>query len=295
MEITNNFNNITISEDIERLVLECQKLLLEFFKNNAQNFDSSKFERMKEVFSTFSVVSKSKEDIHYRGARCNHETNTIEISRDANVYSGEIDKGITKEYKIMSFIIHEYGHAFSGGANLRFRTIEEGMQISLEENVMNYYFKTRGINAEHRNIGYGSNRKSLTKTLLYVLSKDNQDINAISEYLFGDKQKFISMFFTEEYVKNNNLTIDELQSKLSNKELNIQFPNEFTDIDESSIYCDDNDIIHSLWLQNFVEEDILTDDDFKDITSKKGMKEKYKQKYGKEVVVDSDYSSVKTL
>ncbi len=219
MEMPNNSNNVTISEDIKYLVLESQKLLLEFFKNNAQNFDPSKFERMKEVFSTFSVVyispAEDTENSRLGGGRCNGETKTISINKEMVVYLGEKENGITKEYKIMACIIHEYGHAFSNEFGLNSKTIEEGMQIFLEEKVMEYYFKTRGIPAKHRNVGGKTSYKSLAKTLLYVLSKDNQDIDALSEYLFGDKQKFFGMFFSEDFIKNKNLNVNKCLLRVS--------------------------------------------------------------------------------
>ncbi len=162
----NDSNNITISKDIEHLVLESQKILLEFFTINSQNFDSNKINRMKEIFSTFSVVYISPDEAQrprLKAARCNHDTKTIEINKENRLYCGS--RGMTKEFQIMAQIIHEYGHAFTGITDQYSGVTEEGMVICLEEKVMDYYFKTRGIFAEHENVGYTCSMKSFSKTL----------------------------------------------------------------------------------------------------------------------------------
>ena len=285
VEKNNNSNNIVISKDIESLVLESQKILLEFFKNNTKNFDSDKLKSMKDTFSTYSVVSKKGEEIHFYNGRCDHETKTIKVRRDPIIYFQQSQNGMTREYIMMAVIIHEYGHAFAKLCNINARILDEGMQIILEEMVMNYYFSTRNINAYHQNIGYGPEHKSLARTLLYTQLKDNNDIDVLSEYLFGDKQKFLSMIFSKDFIKDNNLKIENLVSLMTKKNIYNLFLNQFDNIDESSIYGKNNNIIYTLWLQKYIDEDILDDPDF-NCTSRQDILEKYKEKYGEKAVFE---------
>ena len=278
-------SNIVISKDIEHLVLEGQKVLYEFFEKHATNFDVDKLKRMKEVFATYSVVSKDARSMHYHGGTCHQDTKTIDINREVKDY-GKKD-GMTTEQKMLANIIHEYGHAFSNLFDLRSRSFEEGMQVLLTEIIMNDYLQKKGIDDVYRT-SYLANRISLARVVMYLLSNDNLDINGLCEYLFGDKQKFLSMFLPEDFIKSNDLSILNISNVLTRKTIYELFPDRFVNEDESSLYWEENELIYSLWLQNYVDNDIVSDDDFKCETRKEVL-DKYVQKFGRCPIIDKTF------
>lgn len=119
--------------------------------------------------------------------------------------------------KTILFLIHEYGHIF---ALLNIKTenyyrnpnIDEGMQDVFSELVINHWIEKyeqikvndRVINMEYPCKSYSAYNieNSWTRTMLYPLKKKGKDIEAVTEYLLGDKNKFLELTIGKENADN---------------------------------------------------------------------------------------------
>lgn len=284
-------NNIIISEDIRELVEETQNIIIEYFQDSlGDNFDEDKQNRLKQVFNSFSIISEDELTIHFYGGRCDCIDKQIEINRDIKVYPSEMTNGMTKKYKLMHELIHEYGHAFSNMNRMliphdsapTIRNYEEGMQSLFSELVLNHYFKKNNIQANAISIGYGTKENSLPRTMLFLLSQNDEHHSAMAEYLLGNKRKFLSKFLPQEIVDKQNEYGDMISLDFSLKDIFNINPEAFKQIDENSVFCYKNNYIYALWLQNFVAEDIICDE-FLNCSSKDDILKKYEQIYQKNV------------
>lgn len=249
-------------EFVEKEYIElAQKMVTEFFEDNLEkNFDKKKRAKMAKVFE--------KTRIYYSE---DFEDNVV-----GTAYPLEFEIRIRKmddKVWLIGNLIHEYGHIFSyqdgveygyGGA-----TLEEGNLDRLAELSINHYLKKYGelkigdrklnkINIPYIYITGYENEDSVTKTLLYPLSKDKKDVEALSEYLLGEKSKYIGMILDKKYEKEFRKKEKTKKQKKKNSrdftfnyvDIFITHSNSFESIDRKSIYWKNNTLIPAMVLQN---------------------------------------------
>ncbi len=251
-------------------------------------------------------------------------TLTIEIDRDpknaaaCSAYYSPTEEKIclTENYcrnnsntiDLIHVIIHEYAHAFSdliskGEVNA---VVEEALvDLFAEMSINNYIQKGNRINciSEQENDELANNNGyyeqnsyisegDFTRSIMYALQNKNIDIDAVREYFFGSKDKFVDMcektlgyhlrmILTEDLpnvrnqlgVKNNTAEyLPQASKKLRNILANhINYPIDETGIkqhtngEEPALYSVDCSIMDAIYYENKLKYEWLQKNDFSNI------------------------------
>lgn len=245
---------------IEEQVKLVQKMIEEFFEDKmGEKLTEEQREKLKIAFAKTSVNFDNLEESV--NGRAYHLYDSVSIST----------RHLNNPSKTILFLLHEYGHIlsyqnFKKDNYTPNHDVEEGMQDLFSELVTNYYIEKHGrIDLNGRRIrmdypckSYSSydNENSWTRTMLYPLEKQGKDIDAITEYLLGDKNKFLEMTLGKENAETK--PSDLFGNRYINtswKELYEQMPEGFENQDiTSSIYGRRNDFLPIFILQKTLEE-----------------------------------------
>lgn len=208
IEIKENRNEIIksltrdIDSRIEPQVELVEKMIREFFEDkNEGSLRKEQKEKLDITFAKTSVMFESL-DNSTNGIAHNLEDSISISARHCNNLS-----------KTIMFLLHEYGHIFSL-QNIKTENyqrnddIEEGMQDVFSELVVNHYLEKhkeikigdRKIVMEYPCKSYSSYNieNSWVRTMLYPLKEQGKDIEAVTEYLLGSKNKFLELTLGEE-------------------------------------------------------------------------------------------------
>ena len=245
--------------DIEAQAEMVQTMITEFFEDKlGDKFDDNKRELMKLVFSRTEVMYDDLED-NVNG-RANLTSDFIKIN----------SRHRRNTSRTLSFLIHEYGHLFSQ-SDFRFtginppKAIEEGAQDLFAEMVINHYLEKHNeiviggkkVRMEYPHISYSGYKDENVwmRTILSSLEGEGKDIEAFSEYLLGDKVKYLEMVFGPEYA--SQVSFDAH----GNPDINTSYmalyqlhQSKGIEVDKNSIYRRRNPLLPAFEIQRKVEE-----------------------------------------
>ena len=232
-----------------------EKMIKEYFEDNG-GLTPEKEENMEIVFKSMEVHYTNYENNATTGM-CSYPNKTITI---ANSRRG-------KTLETLLDLTHEYSHAFSKTDWTRTtydmcNAVEEGMADVLAEQVLNHYLGKHGsievggtvissdcMPVKSTSCYYFAN--GWTKSMLYPLEQEEKDVEAIKEYLFGSKKKFLDLTMGEEFSQRFETNhLNEPQNfGMTYRELYDAHPNEFMDIDKNSLYYQKNFILPAFIIQ----------------------------------------------
>lgn len=217
-----------IDPRIEPQVELVQKMITEFFEDKmGKKLTEQQKEKLDIVFAKTSVAFGDLEKP--TNGIAHHIYDSIEIS----------NRHVNNLSKTILFLLHEYGHILSL-QNLKKdnyfpnRDIEEGMQDLFSELVTNHYIEKHGhIELEGKKVrmdypckSYSAydNENSWVRTMLYPLEKEGKDIETVTEYILGDKNRFLELTLGKEKADKKtcdlfgnryiDLTIEELYEQM---------------------------------------------------------------------------------
>lgn len=185
-----------------------ESMIKEFFEDNGGLTEEMQ-ERMKTVFRSmdfFMARGYSSPDVT---GECKYLYSDISV----------VEHRKKEPEKLLLDLIHEISHGFSNAnykstGNHIGHTIEEGMADIFSETVLNHYFqKHKAVEIDGRKIEPKLPLKSTstyykenayTRTMMYPLSQNGKDIEALKEFELGEKSKYIELVFGEEFLKNCN-------------------------------------------------------------------------------------------
>ena len=251
-----------VEDDIEEAALLSEKMIKEFLESHGGLTEEMR-ERMEIIFRSVDMYYTDR----FRGTvtygEADHLFKRIEIS----------DYIENNPMRLLQAIIHEYAHTFS---NAEFRrnghitqlTYEEGIADLFSDMVINEYFSKHPSvvlgNEELKpelpyiiDTGYKKHH-GWTRTILYPLSRNGSDIEAINQFLLGDKNIFWDMtlgeHFSDRYSKDymGNPIIEDYNMP-SCLEIYEAHKDEFYDIDKDSIYYRQNFMLPAFIIQEKVE------------------------------------------
>ena len=253
--IIDSFQNI-IESNIEPYVQCVQKMIREYFEDTlGEKLDKKKQDKLRIVFNRTSVMFSDKLDENTFGT-------SRQLFNDIQVNS-RIEKNSNK---ILQFLIHEYGHAFS---YFDYKTmqhywekgIEEGTQDLFSELVINHYLeKHKSIEIDGKKIrmdypvisfsGYEW-ENGWQRTMAYPLLKIGQADAAIAEYQLGDKSKYLEMTLGADYANSKK------KDRFGNPSLDINaeeiyniHQKDFKKVNKDSIFYRRNWILPIFEIQN---------------------------------------------
>ncbi len=236
-----------------------QKMIREFFEDVlGEKFTDDKRERLEIVFNR-SNVSFGNLDANVNGS-ANHIFRNIIIS----------DKHQNSINRNLGFLIHEYAHLFSifdyaSTKNMPEYSVEEGMADTFSDLVINHYLnKHKNIELDGKRIrvdapyitysGYNLENAWL-RTMLAGLVSSDKDIEAVAEYLLGDKLKFTEMVFGKEITETKDVTDFGMPRIITDRSEIYNSPElDFSNIDENSIYYNRNCILPLFKIQNRLKD-----------------------------------------
>ena len=248
-----------IDPRIEGQVELTQKMIREFFEDKmGDNLTDEQREKLEIAFAKTSVAFEE----------LNEPTNGIAHNLYDSISIST--RHLNNPSKSIMFLLHEYGHILSR-QNLKKDNytpnpdIEEGMQDVFAELVTNYYLEKHGrielngrkVRMEYPCKSYSSyNREnSWTRTMLYPLEKQGKDIEAVTEYQLGNKNRFLELTLGKENAdaKPSDLFGNKYLD-ISGKELYEQMPEGFeNDNISASIYGRRNNFLPIFILQKALE------------------------------------------
>lgn len=250
-----------VDSNIKPYVDIVTKMIQEFYEDIVKDKrDSVKKEKMNIVFNTTNIMLDDLENTTY-GKASYLESKIIINNRVRN----------NADY-LIGFLIHEYGHYFScyDFFHTMYKAdfnIEEGTQDLFEEMVINHYMEKhksiqidgKGIRISYPYISQSNYNKgnAIARTILYPLSLEKgRAEEALIEYQFGDKNRYLEMALAEENAKkhsrdafgNPDLTFNLEEIYKANSQ-------SYTKVDKGSIYCRRNYLIPIFELQRKLERD----------------------------------------
>lgn len=177
-------------------------MIKEFFEDRmGSQLSEEQKERLEIAFAKTNVMFENLEK-HTNGV-ANHIEDSISIST----------RHLNNPSKTILFLLHEYGHILSL-QNLKkdnfFENcdIEEGIQDVFSELVTNHYLEKhekieidgKRVRMEYPCKSFSSydNENSWARSMLYPLQKQCKDIEAVTEYLLGNKNRFLEMTLGKE-------------------------------------------------------------------------------------------------
>ena len=252
-----------IEEDIDENIREpaklAQKMILDFFENNFNGqFTEKEKQELELIFKRTKVELDGNLD-QYTSGQMRHTDYTMKMN--SNLL-------IEDPYKMLLYILHEYGHAIS---MKNFKTadylisnvlsVEEGMSDTFADLVARSYAERNvdvsinGQEIDFKNVtilNYSAYRdhNNLVRTMLYPLEQSGTDKEAIFNYYFDNKLKFYELTLGKEYTMglpndfNKNPEIFELEYEVYGwgKE-------KFKTVDKDSIYA-----IKNTFLEEFIDD-----------------------------------------
>ena len=236
-------------------------MIKEFFEDKlGDKLDIQKMERLEIVFNTTDIALTDL------GNMLSGET--------YHLYQKIIINSRHKENanQIIGILLHEYGHAFSKYNYLYTlysppEKIEEGTQDLFAELVINYYIEkhkniyigNKKIRIDYPYISYSSydSENAWQRTMLYPLSQEEGKAElALSEYLLGDKNKYLEMTLGKERAKSHHKDIfGNPDVNTSWREIYEANPQSYNNVNRKSIYYRRNYLIPIFELQKRLEND----------------------------------------
>lgn len=254
-------NSMEVEHDpkIKSQVELVQQMLTELFEDTlGEDFDENKRDLMNVVFARTSVSYAELEN--GVNGRANHLIDTILIN-------SRHERNISRT---LSFLIHEYGHLFSQS---KFRTtgynpshaIEEGAQDLLAEMAINHYLEKhkeivldgKKVRMEYPHLSYSGYKSENVwmRTALSTLVDEGKDIEAFSEYLLGDKLKYLELVYGPDYA--SQVEIDAF----GNPDINTSYTALYQlhkekncKVDENSVYARRNPLLPAFEIERKVNE-----------------------------------------
>lgn len=223
-------------------------MIREFFEDNSTLSDEQ-IEKMEEVFERTDIYFEEYMESSTRGATHNM-LGEIGIAEDAAQNPNEL----------LFYIIHEYSHAlslfeFRQNPRILDDIFEEGIADTFAHLVLkNYLEKYDEVSLDDQTITYDgvlrtveksgyTNQNGWTRTLLYPLEEECQDIAAVTEFLLGSKNDFFDIAigegFSDRFEKDYTGTISSVI--ISYGDIIRAHPNGFSVQREDSIYLIKND------------------------------------------------------
>ena len=253
-----------VDPEIESLDELARNMITEFFEDRlGGKFTDEMRERVQNVFTRTDVFFENLEP-NING-KAYHIQKAIAIS---DKHKNSINRNI-------GFLIHEYAHLFSGfdysyTMDLPEHSVEEGMADTFADLVVNYYInKHNDVILDEKKIridkpyitysGYDF-ENAWPRTMLAGLESRGEDIEAIAEYMLGEKKKFAEMIFGKEVALSKEHTKFGIPKIKTNRtELYHSSTLDFSNIDENSIYYGRNNILPLFQIQNRLgeKEDIV--------------------------------------
>lgn len=244
-----------IDERIRPQVELVNTMIREFLRDN--NVGEKKEEQCE--------IALNKEDVFFESLESKIGGLTVGLDDRVNISERYIN---IKNAHILGILLHEYAHVF---ANLNYKiqlyrsvNMEEGMADLFAELVINHYIKKHGnvieIDGSKIKIEYPFlfnsayyKENACIRTMIYPLEQEGKDIEAICEYLLGDKFEFYKSILDEQtfnLIKKDiagnmtgGVTIEENKLYLQNK-------NRWENVDRESIYYRGNFIIPAFEMQS---------------------------------------------
>lgn len=181
------------------------------------------------------------------------------------------DRHINNISSTLGFLLHEYSHLFIKYSNKYNCTptsfsIEEGTCDLFADLVMNHYIEKHNqiqLGERKIRIEYPYSTYSLydfenawQRTILAGLEgKGKNPIEALSEYMLGDKYKYIEMYLGKEKARTKKLDQFGVPNCETNyDEIYSSDEMDFSEIDENSIYARRNYILPIFEIQNYLNE-----------------------------------------
>lgn len=240
-------------------------MITEFFEDRlGENYTDEKRERLQNVFARTDVCFE--ELYQTENGKANHVLKRTSIS---NKHKNSINRNI-------GFLIHEYAHHFSFfdysyTADGTCTDIEEGMADTFSDLVVNHYLsrhkyvildgkKVRIDSPYFTYSGYDT-ENAWARTMLAGLESKGRDIDAMAEYLLGNKNKFAEMIWGRETAESKNCTkFGETLIYTNVSELYYSKTLDFSNIDENSIYYRRNCILPFYQIQKRIggKEDLVS-------------------------------------
>lgn len=244
-----------IDPDLKPQVELVQKMIRNYFEDTLQDkFDEEKRERMEIVFNKSDVVFKDLEG--QTNGRASYLFDSIQISTR---HKNNINK-------TLGFLIHEYEHLFSRyefktKASRISHTIDEGTADLFADLVINHNLEKYGkIELNGRRVRVDSPYETYSgydfenawqRTILYGLSKDGKDAEALGEYILGDKYKYLELTLGPEIAAQKHVdNFGEPDLETNWEEIYESPKTDFSQIDNNSIYARRNFILPMYELQN---------------------------------------------
>lgn len=243
----------SIDPRLESQVELVQKMIREFFEDSLrEKFDKEKRERLDIVFNRTKVYFSVLEGNINGKANCLYDD--IQISSRHNNSSNT--------RKLIGFLAHEYSHLLSkfnykSIATKDSYSIEEGMADTFADLVINHYIqKHNKIELDGKRVAFSYPYEAYSaydfenawaRTILYGLTKSEKDIDAVAEYVLGDKRKFAEMVYGKEVVEKrecDGFGIPNMETSISELYYSDQLDfSEVNNIPEDSLYAKRNYIL----------------------------------------------------
>lgn len=248
-------NSLTryVDKDIEKLDNLAQEMIMEFFEDA---YDGKMPQDKKEKM----MIALKKNNCEYGPLERN--INGEAIHTDDRIIIEENNKD--NDNLNIGFLVHEYAHML---ANVEWKkkpyitesTIEEGNADLFSDLVINKYLEKHPdrdlgfeIDVPYQIASDYDRDNGVTRTLLYPLEKQGKDIEAMCEYMVGDKYKYLEMVLSPKLSRDIKQDIGDNISKLSINfdDMYACHEGEYLNPYKSSIYLSRNDFI-----ENFISRD----------------------------------------
>lgn len=249
-----------VQPEMEEYVELAKTMIEEFFEAHG-GLNEDAYERMETVFNGIDMFLASGYSESGVTGEARHLYGDISVIKH-RIYHPE---------KLLLDLIHEMSHSFSG-SNYKSNALhignklEEGMADIFTESVLNYYFEKHGsveINGDEiePQLPFTStsdyySQNAYIRTLLYPLAKKGEDVEAIKEFLLGDKSKFIELTLGAEFLQNCNKNCVGMPNNISINYRDIYLGNSeaFQIIDETSLYARKNYLLPAFQMQSKMDE-----------------------------------------
>lgn len=250
-----------VDPNIESLDKLSQTMIREFFEDVlGDKFTDDKKEKLEIIFNMINV-SFGKLATNTNG-QANHTLRNIIIS----------DRHQDNLNRNLGFLVHEYEHMlsifdFSYTRNKPNDTIEEGMADLFGDLVINHYLdKHKNVKLDGKIVridkpyttysGYDF-ENGWIRTMIAGLESSGKDLEAVGEYILGDKLKFTEMVFGKDIAETKETTDFGMPVIITGRSEIYHSPElDFSNIDKGSIYYKRNYILPLFELQNRLENKI---------------------------------------
>ena len=261
--IINSFEG-KIDPNIKSLNELAQTMIREFFEDTlGDKFTDDKKEKL-EIILNMSEVEYGVLEQNVNGI-AEHFYKHITIS---NRHQDSLNRNL-------GFLIHEYEHLLSVSEyfhtkEMPVHSIEEGMADLFSDLVINHYLdKHQNIELDGKSLridkpytthsGYDM-ENAWVRTMVAGLESSGKDLEAVSEYVLGDKLKFTEMVLGKEVAHTKEIANFGMPNITTNRtEIYCSPELDFSSIDKDSIYYKRNCILPLFEIQNKLgnKEDVV--------------------------------------